>query len=92
MKTLFDYQVVCRRDDNGSYVAYVPVLAGCHAIGPTPEEALSELRHVFDMIAEEFAEAGKPLPGDVQLNVVHARLATVRFPWVCLMWTKFLKT
>ena len=40
MKTLFDYQVICRRDDNGSYVAYVPAIEGCHAIGRTPEEAL----------------------------------------------------
>jgi predicted RNase H-like HicB family nuclease len=73
MKTLFDYQMVCRRDDNGSYVADVPAIAGCHAHGRTPEEAQSELQHVFDMIAEEFAEAGKTLPNDVQLTVVHAR-------------------
>jgi predicted RNase H-like HicB family nuclease len=73
MKTLFDYQVICRRDDNGSYVAYVPAIAGCHAIGPTPEAAQSELHHVFDMIADEYVGAGKPLPSDVQLNIVHAR-------------------
>lgn len=53
MKTLFDYQVVCRRDDNGSYVAYVPAIAGCHAIGDTPEQAQKELQQVFDMITEE---------------------------------------
>ena len=73
MKRLFDYQVICRRDDNGSYVAYVPALEGCHAIGNTPEEAQRELGNVFDMIAEEFAENGKPLPDDVQLTVAHAR-------------------
>jgi len=53
MKTLFDYQVICRRDDNGSYVAYVPPLESCHAIGATPEQAEQELHNVFDMIAEE---------------------------------------
>ena len=73
MKTLFDYQVVCRRDDNGSYVAYVPAIEGCHAIGQTPQEAQRELQNVFDMIAEEFAGSGKPLPNDVQLTVAHAR-------------------
>jgi predicted RNase H-like HicB family nuclease len=73
MKTLFDYQVVCRRDDNGSYVAYVPAIDGCHAIGSTPEQAQRELRNVFDMIAEEFAEGGRQLPDDVQLTVAHAR-------------------
>ena len=73
MKTLFDYQVVCRRDDNGSYVAYVPAINGCHAIGSTPEQAQRELGNVFDMIAEEFAESGRQLPNDVQLTVAHAR-------------------
>jgi predicted RNase H-like HicB family nuclease len=73
VKTLFDYQVVCRRDDNGSYVAYVPAIEGCHAIGRTPEEAQHELNDVFDMIAEEFAAKNQPLPDDVQLTVAHAR-------------------
>jgi predicted RNase H-like HicB family nuclease len=73
MKTLFDYQVVCRRDDNGSYVAYVPAIDGCHAIGSTPEQAQRELRNVFDMIAEEFTDGGRELPNDVQLTVAHAR-------------------
>jgi predicted RNase H-like HicB family nuclease len=53
VKALFDYQVVCRRDDNGSYVAYVPAIDGCHAIGATPEQAQSELNNVFAMILEE---------------------------------------
>ncbi len=73
MKTLFDYQVVCKRDDNGSYVAYVPAIEGCHAIGATPAEAQRELQNVFEMIADEFAQSGKPLPNDVELTVGHAR-------------------
>jgi predicted RNase H-like HicB family nuclease len=73
VKTLFDYQVICRRDDNGSYVAYVPAIEGCQAIGGTPEEAQRELQNVFDMIAEEFAESGKQLPNDVQITFAHAR-------------------
>ena len=72
MKTLFDYQVVCRRDDNGTYVAYVPAIPGCHALGQTPDEAQHELHHVFQMISDEFAEVGKPLPDDVQLTIAHA--------------------
>ena len=73
MKTLFDYQVVCRRDDNGSYVAYVPALTGCHALGRTPTEAQAELHNVFDLIADEFAGRGQSLPDDVQLTIAHAR-------------------
>ena len=73
MKTLFDYHVVCHRDDNGSCVAYVPAIAGCHAVGNTPEAAQQELHNVFDMIVEEFTERGQPLPEDVELTVAHAR-------------------
>ncbi len=53
---LYDYHVVCRRDDNGTYVAYVPAIAGCQAIGATPEQAQRELQSVFEMIAEEEEE------------------------------------
>jgi predicted RNase H-like HicB family nuclease len=72
VKSLFDYHVVCHRDDNGSFVAYVPAIEGCHAIGHTPEKAQSGLRKVFKMISEEHAEQGKRLPDDVQLTAVHA--------------------
>ncbi|MEI7731585.1 MAG: type II toxin-antitoxin system HicB family antitoxin [Verrucomicrobiota bacterium] len=73
MKTLFDYQVVCRRDDNGSYVAYVPAIVGCHALGATLDAAQQELHNVFDMIVEEYQVQGKPLPDDVELIAAHAR-------------------
>lgn len=56
MKTLFDYHVVSHRDDNGSFVAYVPAIAGCHAVGSSPEQAQQELHSVFDMMAEEQTE------------------------------------
>ncbi len=52
-KRLEDYPVVVRPDDNGTFVAYVPAIDGCHAWGRTPEEARAELDNVFEMIAEE---------------------------------------
>ncbi len=56
VKMLSNYQVVCRRDDNGSFVAYVAALDGCQAMGASPEEAQKELQNVFDMIIEERSE------------------------------------
>jgi len=38
---------------------------------PTREEALKELRDVFQMIAEEYREKGLPLPSDTT-EFVHA--------------------
>ena len=68
MKTLADYKIILRPDDNGTYVAYVPAIEGCHAWGTTPEEASSELNYVFEMIREEYLEIGQSLPNDVDGN------------------------
>ncbi len=54
MRSLENYTVVLRPDDNGTIVAYVPALPGCHTWGQTSEEAYTELSHVFDMIQDEF--------------------------------------
>lgn len=58
------YKIVLYRQDDGSWVAEVPAVAGCYALMPTREEALVELTRVFAMIAEEFIERGTPLPED----------------------------
>ena len=71
-KTLADYTVVTRPDDNGTFVAYVPAIDGCHAWGRTAEEARAELAAVFDMLIEEYAEKGRPLPRDVEVTVARA--------------------
>jgi predicted RNase H-like HicB family nuclease len=72
VKSIEDYTVVIRPDSNGSFVAYVPAIEGCHAWGQTPSEARDELKNVFDMIADEYRAAGKPLPPDVELTVARA--------------------
>lgn len=73
MKRFQNYTVVTRPDDNGTFVAYVPAIDGCHAWGQTPAEAQAELANVFQMIAEEFQEANRLLPPDVDLAVTSAR-------------------
>lgn len=72
MKSLQDYTIVIRPDDNNTFVAYVPAIEGCHAWGETPEAARSELDNVFTMILEEFQEMGCCLPQDVELVVANA--------------------
>jgi len=56
MKLLQDYTIVIRPDDNGTFVAYVPAIPGCHAWGETLDEARTEIVNVFEMIKEEFNE------------------------------------
>jgi predicted RNase H-like HicB family nuclease len=72
MTRLYNYTVVLRPDDNGTFIAYVPAIPGCHAWGRTPEEAQAELVNVFEMIKEEYEEEGKLLPQNVDLKAVHA--------------------
>jgi predicted RNase H-like HicB family nuclease len=72
MANLNCYTIVIKPDDNGTYVAYVPAIPGCHAIGRTSAEAQSALEDVFAMIAEEYEEEKRELPPDVPLRVAHA--------------------
>lgn len=73
LEDLHLYTVVLRPDDNGTFVAYIPAIPGCHAWGKTSEEAWTELANVFAMMKEEYAQEGRPLPEDVELTVAHAR-------------------
>jgi predicted RNase H-like HicB family nuclease len=73
MRSLKNYTVVLRPDSNGTFVAYVPAIIGCHAWGQTTEEAQAELVQVFEMIRDEYKETGKELPEDVEVAVTHAR-------------------
>jgi predicted RNase H-like HicB family nuclease len=68
MKRLYDYIVILRPEDNGTFVAYVPAIPGCYAWGQTPEEAQAELISVFEMILEEFKEEGRMPPEDVDIK------------------------
>ena len=72
MKSLQDYTIVIRPDDNGTFVAYLPAIEGCHAWGETSEAARKELEDVFAMIQEEYQEVDHALPEDVDLVVANA--------------------
>lgn len=52
-----DYKIILYRQENGSWVAEIPALPACYALMKTREEALDELRGIFQMVAEEAADA-----------------------------------
>lgn len=56
MKSLKDYTIVIRPDDNNTFVAYIPAIPGCYAWGKTSSEARAEIINVFEMIQEEYTE------------------------------------
>jgi len=72
MPELDEYTVVVRPDDNGTFVAYVPAISGCHAWAESADQARAELVHVFEMIKQEYEEENRPLPKDVKLSISYA--------------------
>ena len=72
MADLHSYTIVIKPEENGTYVAYVPAIPGCHAVGHTAAEAQSALSDVFTMIVEEYEEEKRSLPSDVPLKVASA--------------------
>lgn len=66
-----DYKVVLYRNQPNGWVAEIPSIAGCHALMPTPKEALTELSEVFNMIEQEHREIGQPMPRDTT-EILHA--------------------
>lgn len=69
--SLDDYKIVLYRQEDGSWVADVPAVAGCYALMPTREEALAELAAVFQMIAQEYRDKDRAFPADTT-QVVNA--------------------
>ncbi len=63
-----NYTIIIEPDDD-YWPAYVPAIPGCHAPGDTPDEALEELKIVFEMILEEYSEEGRTLPPDVGVTI-----------------------
>ena len=61
---LEDYKTVLYRQEDGSWVAEIPAIAGCYALMDTREAALAELSNVFAMILDEYREKGLTLPSD----------------------------
>jgi len=72
MVAFHSYTIVIKLDDNGTYVAYIPAIPGCHALGRTPAEAQSALADVFAIISEEYEEERRQMPPDVPLKLASA--------------------
>lgn len=58
-----DYHInVFWSDEDSCYVADIPDLAYCSALGATPQEAVAEILQAKEAWLEAAAEAGKPIP------------------------------
>lgn len=50
--TLYEYSVFYKRDSEGGFVAFVPLLPGCHSQGETIEEAEGNIREAIEAYIE----------------------------------------
>ena len=54
--------VVITQDEDGYYVAEVPVLHSCFTQGKTKEEAMSNIKEVIQLCLEHMREMGETVP------------------------------
>ena len=50
------------RDEDGDYLAHLVELPNVSAFGPTPTEALVELKEAWELMKECYQEDGVPIP------------------------------
>jgi predicted RNase H-like HicB family nuclease len=62
--------VVVERDEDGLYIASVPLLQGCYTQGESYEEALDNIKDAIKLHIEARQEAGEPVPVEVAIDEV----------------------
>jgi predicted RNase H-like HicB family nuclease len=74
MKTL-KLPVVITQDEDGYFLAEVPVLTSCFTQGKTKEEALSNIKEVIQLCLEQMTKEGSPIPEKYLLEQVEVALS-----------------
>ncbi len=67
--------VVITQDEDGYFLAEVPVLTSCFTQGKTKEEALSNIKEVIQLCLEHMAEEGNPIPDKYVLEQVEVAIS-----------------
>jgi len=57
----YKFTVVVERDEDGLYVASVPLLQGCYTQGDTYNEALENIKDAIKLHIEARQDVGEPL-------------------------------
>ena len=73
MKTV-ELPVVITQDEDGYFVAEVPVIPSCFTQGKTKEEALENIKEVIDLCIEALQQDGWSLPEEYFLEHVQVEV------------------
>jgi len=72
---LSDYHInIFFSEEDGCYVADIPDLESCSALGETPEQALAEVEQAKEAWLAAAREAGKPIPPPRYRPVIYQAL------------------
>ena len=66
----YKFTVVVERDEDGLYIASVPLLQGCYTQGGTYEEALENIKDAIKLHIEARQSLGEPVPIEVAIDEV----------------------
>jgi predicted RNase H-like HicB family nuclease len=67
-----DYHInIFWSDEDGCYVADIPDLVSCSALGATPQEALTQLAIAKEAWLAAAREQGKPVPKPIYRPVIY---------------------
>jgi predicted RNase H-like HicB family nuclease len=69
-----DYHInVFYSDEDGCYIADIPDLEACSALGSSPEEALAEVERARDAWLAAARDAGRAIPSPRYRPAIYAR-------------------
>ncbi|MBI4284442.1 MAG: type II toxin-antitoxin system HicB family antitoxin [Chloroflexi bacterium] len=66
----YKFTIVVEQDEDGFYVASVPLLQGCYTQGATYEEALENIKDAIKLHIEARKLLGEPIPVEVAIDEV----------------------
>ncbi len=64
------YRVIIEQDEDGIFIAEVPLLPGCVSQGDTRLEALANIREAIEIYLESLAAHGEPIPPSIFEEII----------------------
>lgn len=64
------YRVIIEQDEDGTFVAEVPMLPGCISQGTTRDEVLGNIREAIQAYVESLKKHNEPVPLPITQEIV----------------------
>lgn len=66
----YSYRIIIEPDENNTFHAYVPALAGCHTWGNSVEDARKNIKDAMSAYLRSLTADGEKIPEDKGIEVV----------------------